>query len=756
MSTSEFVQEKVSKVNYNEPFKGKSLADTALELADNWGFSIFPLLSQTKKPDVNEWTPFQLEAPSIDAIENWWENKPNNNIAIVCGKVSDLVVVDCDRQSAVDWVATNFICTPLAVKTHRGFHYYYKYPHGSEEWLKMERERHKRLKDGIDIQIDGFYVVGPNSIHPNGDTYTMYEQIAGAWENEYVPVLQMAVDPIEKEGGIDLSETKDLFSSIGHGSRHDKVLSYVGALIAKGLPYAEVLQRARQMVQDRCEECKEDPFTDKEIVSIVRSTFKSHERNHPHTASTVNGGEDLATNMSNVRMVEILDENANDWPEEILHPGGLLEEIADYTEKSSVRTERIFAVGGAISLIGAVASQRFCNTSELTTNMYVLLIGKSSSGKDAPRKAINRLILEASNGMTNLYAGSDVSSDTSILTYLKRDNCHRALFIIDEIGLFFKNTKNVNSPKCGVIKTLTELFTKGNDGHIKRYANVEHDIHIPWLSLSILGMSVPSEFWPSMNSGETTNGFLGRCLVLESKSDYKESRNEEDVNTKIPEELLQKIQKIWDIDVGDNKPSNDNKHVDLVIKPKPFTIEYTEEAIKYKNDMKKKVEHLQRKAIENSNDAAGSIYGRNNEYAIKLSIIKYISDNYCRNFDEIRCGKITLDQIKWAWLLVNESTKRTLDSIKDNIHGSEFEANQQKLFKIIKAKAIANSKRGINKPGATLSQLSLEIKELNKRQLQDVIDKCIQANTLRYIPCPPGPQGGRPCMVYAITEEIEG
>ena len=737
-------------------FQDYSLADTAQELCETWGFSVFPLRHRGKKPAAffEEWDPYQETAPTAEMVADWWEHYPLNNIAVVCGKVSNLVIVDADNENAVKWVQENFLHTPVSVKTHRGYHYYYKYPYGSESWLKEEKRRHKKLEDGIDIQIDGFYAVGPNSVHPDGDVYTMYEEIPGAWVDDLVPELQYAVDaPSVPTESIDLTDVPDYFSELKQGSRHDAILKYVGALIAKGVPYAEVLQKAREEAANRCEQTERDPFTDKEIVSIVRSTFKSHEKNHPTTATTVDGGQDIATDMTGVKLAEIKDDEQDEWPEQILHPGGLLEAIADYTEASAARTERIFAIGGAVSCLGAVASQRVCNVSGLRTNMYILLVGRSSSGKDAPRKAINRILKAGSPDMASLFGGSDISSDTSILSYLNRDTCRRTLFVIDEIGLFFKNTKNPNSPRCNIIKVLTELYSKANDGHVKRYANPENDIVIPWLSLSLLGMSVPSELWPSLNSGETTNGFLSRCFVIESKAAYKESKDEDDVRLDMPPDVIRGVQHIWDIDAGDSLPASSDGSVDLIQYPNPWVIHFSDDAKAFHKEEKKKTEKLQCKATDDGDDASASVYGRNNEHAIKLALIKYLSDNWKQGHDEIRAGKVSLEQIKWAWLFTNEKSRRTIASMINEIHSSEFEAYQQRVFKIIKKEYLKNKKAGKDKPGATLSVLSRGIKDLDKRQLQAVLDKCVQANTLRVLQCPTGPKGGRPTFVYVITEE---
>lgn len=747
-------------IKLNEPFKGYSLADTAQKLCEDWGFSVFPLKHKSKKPAI-EWDPCQETAHTAEFVSDWWEHHPGCNIGIACGKVSNLVVVDADSEEAVKWVEKNYIKTPVKVRTHRGYHYYYKYPEGQEAWLKAEQKWHKDLKDHVDVQIYGFYVVGPNSIHPDdGSTYTMLEELPGAWTDDYVPELQYAVDPQSAQGGIDLERAYTELPKIKKGGRHDAILRQVGAWVAKGLPYSEVMRLARDMAANRCEQTIRDPLDDQEICDIVRWVFKAHAKNHPAVTASQNAVSD--SDMTGLKLAEIKDDLLDEWPEELLHPGGLLEEIADYTEISSTRTERIFAIGGALSLVGSVCSLRVMNTSRLTTNEFILLVGRSSSGKDAPRKAIIRILKAASNGLENLYGGSDVSSDTSILTYLKREKCHRALFLLDEVGQFFKMAKNPNSPRCNIIKTLTELYHKGLDGHIKRYANPENDLVIPWLSLSLIGMSVPSELWPSLSGGETVNGFLSRCLVLESRSAYKYSRCEDEVSIEIGKSLIKGVQTLWTIDTGEkegsDKPESSNENgTDLrpCIPPTPHIIEFDDDAKAFREEMRKKIEDKQAKALELGDEAAASIYGRCNVHAIKLALVKYMSDNAGKTHEEILSGKISRKQIEWAWRFVDEYTRRTLASIKDSIFTSDFESYIQKVYKVIKDKALENRKKRGNdeKPGASLSEIHKATRDIDKRIVDNVLEKCILAGTIRKMVTKPGPKGGRPSEIYVRTEE---
>jgi len=61
----------------------------------SYDLSVIPLKPGEKVPIVR-WEKYQQEAPTIDEIRKWFEGA-NNNIAIVCGKVSgNLVVIDFD------------------------------------------------------------------------------------------------------------------------------------------------------------------------------------------------------------------------------------------------------------------------------------------------------------------------------------------------------------------------------------------------------------------------------------------------------------------------------------------------------------------------------------------------------------------------------------------------------------------------------------------------------------------------------------
>jgi len=125
----------------------------------NFGFSVIPLAPNSKRPALDSWAEFQQRCPTLDEIQNWWENGQPNGVAIVCGKVSNLVVLDIDDPSrfeiALNAIAETLPDTPI-VRTRKGWHVYFRYP------ANRIVRRHERLSDwGCELRGDGCYVVAP-------------------------------------------------------------------------------------------------------------------------------------------------------------------------------------------------------------------------------------------------------------------------------------------------------------------------------------------------------------------------------------------------------------------------------------------------------------------------------------------------------------------------------------------------------------------------------------------------------------------
>ena len=64
------------------------------------GWNIMPVEAAGKKPRLWKWEQYQVERVTPELAEEWWEKSwPYANIALICGKISGMVVLDIDDSS---------------------------------------------------------------------------------------------------------------------------------------------------------------------------------------------------------------------------------------------------------------------------------------------------------------------------------------------------------------------------------------------------------------------------------------------------------------------------------------------------------------------------------------------------------------------------------------------------------------------------------------------------------------------------------
>ena len=123
------------------------------------GYSVVPIAAGKKFPEGYLWTKYQKERANEEQLDKWFKEN-NNNIGIVTGSISGVVVVDVEKGGDT----TKLPPTVMAKTGGGGWHFYYKHP-------GFEIKNSVRLYDLIDIRADGGLVVAPPSKHPSGNSY---------------------------------------------------------------------------------------------------------------------------------------------------------------------------------------------------------------------------------------------------------------------------------------------------------------------------------------------------------------------------------------------------------------------------------------------------------------------------------------------------------------------------------------------------------------------------------------------------------
>lgn len=137
------------------------------------GLSVIPLEPFGKRPLAaafpdGHWGEYRKRVAAPEEVEKWFEWEPQANIALVCGKVSGLIVVDINGGPGCDW------CKRFLPKTDfyqhssgvNNYHAFYKLPDG------VEIQSLAVLSLGVSVLGEGSYAVCVPSVHKTGALYS--------------------------------------------------------------------------------------------------------------------------------------------------------------------------------------------------------------------------------------------------------------------------------------------------------------------------------------------------------------------------------------------------------------------------------------------------------------------------------------------------------------------------------------------------------------------------------------------------------
>lgn len=144
------------------------------------GWPVLPLVPQSKVPLRRGGRGVYDATCDGEQIEGWYRACPQANIGIACGRASGLLVLDLDNRNdggltlgGLELAHGSLPRTPRALTGGGGTHFFFSRP-------DFERF-HGSAGPGLDVKVDGGYVVAPPSVHPSG---AMYRWDVGALPSE--------------------------------------------------------------------------------------------------------------------------------------------------------------------------------------------------------------------------------------------------------------------------------------------------------------------------------------------------------------------------------------------------------------------------------------------------------------------------------------------------------------------------------------------------------------------------------------------
>lgn len=218
------------------------------------GWNVMPIRPKEKKPFL-AWEKYQKTRVTEEEINSWSQLYPKHNIAIITGKVSNLVVLDVDGEEGKLALKGKHLPPTLTAKTGRGFHYFYAMPQN------LTIGNSVGILPKVDIRGEGGYVVGAGSMHENGSTYEWVQEEELAICPEWIAAIQS--QPKQKKSKPSSEKVKE---PAPEGQRNDKCAELAGWCFAKGYAKDDVLCVVRDWNSKNT-----PPLPDSEIVTTVES-----------------------------------------------------------------------------------------------------------------------------------------------------------------------------------------------------------------------------------------------------------------------------------------------------------------------------------------------------------------------------------------------------------------------------------------------------------------------------------------------------
>lgn len=203
-------------------------------------------------------------------------------------------------------------------------------------------------------------------------------------------------------------------------------------------------------------------------------------------------------------------------------PPGLVGSVAQFIYAQAPRPVAEIALAGAIGFVSGIIGRSY-NVSGTGLNQYVLLLAPTGTGKEAIARGIEKLIAEVQRAVpaANEFIGpAEISSAQALTKYLCR-SAPSFVSLVGEFGLFFQQMCAEHAPPhlIGLRRTLLDLFNKSGEGNVMRptiYSDKEKNttaLLAP--AFSMIGESVPEEFYFALNERMISSGLLPRFTMIE-------------------------------------------------------------------------------------------------------------------------------------------------------------------------------------------------------------------------------------------------
>ena len=651
------------------------------------GLCVLPAIGKEKRPTF-AWKKYQAEFPTKEDISDWFAHHADS-VCIVTGRISgNLEMMDFDHGGELfgAWLDSipDELKPRLVIETSQsgGRHVVYRCQQPVDGNLKLASGiRNGQPQTLIETRGDGgLFLCSPSPGYeiiqgrfdelPELNSAERESLLQVAWElNEQKPKTNCFMATADERPGDEFNERGDVDALL---KKHDWRISTIHSDGNQHWTRPGKTTGTSATLKDR-------------VFYVFSSNAAPLEADRPYSpfalyAALEHGGdfESAAralgqTGFGHTNPVAVLNnpippksrismpDDPGIIPEHLFEIPGFVRQVMDFTLANAPYPNVGLAFCGALALQSFLAGRKVCTSGDLRTNIYLLALASSGTGKDFPRKVnsqvLNQVGMSASLG--DKFASGEGIQDALIRT-------GSMLFQNDEMdGVLRQINSDSDGRRESIPNILLTLYTSASDIYPTRVkANQKEPIHVDQPHLTLFGTATPQYFYESLSRRMLTNGFFARLNIIDvgrrgTGQTPGSARN-------LPQPIID-IARWW----AEFDPGTGNF---LAFHPNPKVVPFADDALDAIESLRLQTEAEYDAAEEQLDEVARTVWSRTCEQAKKLALIYACSEDH-------ENPVIGLPGVQWATEFAMHQARRQLFLAAVHVAENPFHAACLKLLK---------------------------------------------------------------------------
>ena len=356
-------------------------------------------------------------------------------------------------------------------------------------------------------------------------------------------------------------------------------------------------------------------------------------------------------------------------PEKLLKVPGFVTDYAEYTMRTGQYPNKVLAFCSALAFLSFLTGRRIKDERNNRSNIYLVALANSGTGKDHPRKVNMNVAFQHDLGCCIAESfGSGEGLEDAMFMHPSM------LFEIDEFDTVFNALKFAKDGRSeSIMEKLLRFYGASNGIYKMRKLSIRNndgkktddDRKIINPHLVILGTAIPKFFYSALSERVLANGLIARCMVLDAgKRGHGRKPSGED----IPDEINRTIEIIKKYGLPGNLTE---------INAAPMIIVADPDADALLTRLNEKYDCIYDKYEAEQRGEAMAFWARVFEKVCKLSMLYAVSQNPVKPV-------ISVDAVKWASAFVEYVTDQMLFMVDNYSYENLFDEKCRKAVRYIR------------------------------------------------------------------------